>query len=542
MTLMITRRRPPTLQERIQAFRNPPVGPRPRYPYLDTRRRKALRRQRQRPKPQLPDPRYFCGTRARLTQDEQGSSGHLFGSFGRTNAELDWRGRHLDDQTLDRIEISELMEMLADLSPEISKALWDFIRFCNPGWEVKAMQLANSEAVDERAQALIDEFLGRLQDYYGAVDVVWNQMFMTAFLRGAFFVELVPDKRGRLPLDLAVVDPNVAEYRRVEDPERGFIWQLGQMSEGNTFIPLDVPTVRYVPVDPLPGKAPYGRSPVAPAVFTAIFLLGLLHDLRRVVAQQGYPRLDLEVMIDSLKEMMPEGMEDDPAELAKWVQQVIDEIAGVFSQLQPEDAYVHTTAIKVNRPVGTVDASSLGAVDGLIRGLERMIIRALKSMPLLMGTNESTTETHANRQWEIHVAGIKALQHLAEQLLEELLALALEMQGVAAVVEFRFAELRASEELRDEQVRQMKLSNAQKAYENGWISQDEAAQQAVGHDADVPRPRLVNLVGSPDVLDFQDGQLTGGNADGEERRLWSQRALWRQIEDTRQLLEQAMGY
>jgi predicted flap endonuclease-1-like 5' DNA nuclease len=31
-----------------------------------------------------------------------------------------------------------------------------------------------------------------------------------------------------------------------------------------------------------------------PSLFPALFLLGLLHDVRRVVQQQGYPRLDLE--------------------------------------------------------------------------------------------------------------------------------------------------------------------------------------------------------------------------------------------------------
>ncbi len=62
----------------------------------------------------------------------------------------------------------------------------------------------------------------------------------------------------------------------------------------------------------------------------------------------------------------------------------------------------------------------------------------------MVGINEATSETHANRQWEIHVAGIKSIQHLVEFVFERLGGLALRAQGLAAVVSFKFAELRAA--------------------------------------------------------------------------------------------------
>jgi hypothetical protein len=153
-----------------------------------------------------------------------------------------------------------------------------------------------------------------------------------------------------------------------------------------------------------------------------------------------------------------------------------------------------------------VDASSLGAVDALIKALERMATRALKTMPLMMGLDQSTNETDSNRQWEIHAAGIKSIQHYAESLLEHLLTLALEMQGIQARIEFRFAELRAAEELRDEQTRTMKINNARAEYEAGWISQDEAAEKVTGHKADQPAPRNQGSAQSEIVQDDGDGQ------------------------------------
>lgn len=476
-----------TIRERVKAFMDP--GGSSVRPEKD--QRTTIR------------PRALAGVRARQTKDSGfGNSAYdtLWGLAARPNREIDWRAMNLDDQTLSRLDTGDLVKMMADLSPEVSGALWNFTRFCNPGWEAQALRPGTRE-VDKAGQKRLDEFLALLGERHGAPDVVWNMFFMTAFLRGAFFGEVVGDEQGRRPVDLLAVDPHAAEYREQDDPVLGKIWQLGQMRE-NRFITLNAPTVRYVPVDPTPGDPPYGRSLVTPAIFSSLFLLSLLHDLRRVVAQQGYPRLDLEVKLEQLETSMPEDAEGDPDKLQRWVEEVVNEIATAYAQLQPDDAFVHTDVVKVNRPVGAVDASSLGGVDSLIRAVERMATRGLKTMPLLMGSNEAVSETHANRQWEIHVAGIKALQHLAEQMLEHLLTMALQMQGLQSVVTFRFAELRASEMLRDAQTEAIKIENAKQKYLAGWISQEEAAQEVTGHVADLPQPRVIDIVGGSDIVDL----------------------------------------
>lgn len=400
-----------------------------------------------------------------------------------------WRSGTLDDQTLSRMSPTRLMELMADVSPELSRALWDFLRFCNPGWEAMALR-PGTEEPDRRGQAALDSMLATLKGYYGTVDVPIGRLFLGAFLRGAFMAELVLDESGRNFVDLAMPDPASARFEKQDDPVRGKIWRLGQWQAGE-FVLLDSDTVRYIPLDPLPGK-PYGRPIATPAMFSTLFLIGLLHDLRRVVAQQGYPRIDLVVNLEQLMQAMlvDEGGEPpDPDEFSEYVSAAISEIQSVYASLQPDDAYIHTDVVTVNRPVGSVDQSSLGAIDSLIRAIERIATRALKTMPLLMGSNEAVSETHANRQWEIHVAGISSVQHSCEALLESLLGLALQAQGIQAAVKFRFAELRASERLRDAQAESAEIDNEIKKYLAGWISQDAAAQAITGQEADQPEPR-----------------------------------------------------
>jgi hypothetical protein len=445
----------------------------------------------------------------RVTTDEENqlaSSGLKI--LSKLSDEEFWRAAMLDSRTLDRVPAWRLMELLIQLSPEISRARWDFLRMCNPGWECKVTR-QGSEAEDAQAKALLDDFWALLKEYYGSADVAINRLFTCLFLRGEMVAELVLGADGRTMADLATPDPRAFDFTEKEDPVRGTIQQLGQWQAGR-FVELNFSTVKHVALDPLPGN-PRGVSLMSSALFAALFLVGLLHDLRRVIAQQGWPRHDIEIVLEELLASLPDEISSDPEAFKTAVEKAISDVAAVYSNLEPDDTYIHPSTIKVNRPVGTVDSSSLGAIDGVIAALERMCVRGLKTMPLMMGITDTVGEANANRQWEIYAAGIKALQHLVEGLLESLFEVGLRAAGRQAKVEFRFAELRAAEMLRDAQTEAVRIKNERDKYAAGWTSQDEASEAITGHPADQDEPRQAASL-SP------GGMQVGGNPDPGSNR------------------------
>lgn len=405
-----------------------------------------------------------------------------------------WTLFALDEQSLARMSPSQLLDLLVDLSPDVSRALWDILRLCNPGWQATCFR-PGGRTPDPAAQARLDAFLDQLTDLYGAVDVPIGRLFIGAFMRGAFLAELVLDESARTPIDFATPDPMSIRFRREWDPVRGPVWHLGQWQVSG-FVPLERPTIRYAAIDPLPGR-PYGRPLAAAALFPTLFLLGLMHDLRRVIAQQGYPRIDITLDLVALQASMPPQVRQSPEKEKAWVQEVITEIGLAYSKLEPDDAYLHTSVVKVNRSVGTVDATSLGGITAIIQALERMAVRALKTMPIMMGLVDGSSEANANRQWEIEAAGVRSLQNICETLLGRLFAVGLRAQGIQAVVEVAFEELRAAQALRDAQVEQLTIANAGAKYDRGWVSQDEAALEVTGHPADQPEPRVLPLTDQP---------------------------------------------
>lgn len=420
------------------------------------------------------------------------------------DADLDWRLEHLDGWGFGRRSPAELLELLADASPDVSRALWDLLRFCNPGWDYTATR-PGSQTQDKRAQANLDLILEALKSTYGTADIVFGKLFFGAFLRGAFFGELVLDPSG-LAVDVATPDPKSVRFESVMDPVRGQIWRPFQWQQANK-IYLDIPTIRYVPVDPAPGS-PYGRPLATPAIFVTLFALGLLHDLRRVVAQQGYPRLDITVSLEAIKKALPAALQGDMKKLQEVSDSLCQQIAAHYSTLKPDDAYVHNDAIIMNKPQGTVDTSSLGAIDGLVKYLEKLSIRALKVTPLAFGVSEGLSEASANRLAEGQAASYRSLQHLCESLLEYLFELGLQSMGTPASVSFKFAEIRKAEELRDQQTLSLKLHNAALAYYLGFADLNTAAQMAEFDKADQEEPRLPGV----GVQAAQGAGLAGSNS------------------------------
>lgn len=431
-----------------------------------------------------------------------------------SDAHADYDFQWLDAGAIDRLGPTRLLEILTISSPEVSRAMWDFLRMCVPGWEVVVTDSRTGKE-HEAATEYLRLFRSQIARYHGSEDTLYIKMFSAIALRGSLLTEVYFEDDGRTAVDIAVPDPSTIRFRRRDDPVRGEYWQVGQVQDGK-FVALEGETIRYIALDPLPGK-PYGRSPMTAALFPALFLLGMFQDLRRVIANQGYPRIDISVDVETIQGMLKEAMGRDApeAEVVSLLNRITEQVADTINDLKPGDYYVHSSLVSVNPAVGTMGAEALGNVDSIIDSLERFAVKALKTMPLLQGITENTSEANANRQWEIHARGINTVQHLVENDIEDHYRLVLQAAGFDVDVTFRFAELRAAEELRDAQTLRQKAETAIMLEKAGYMTADEAAIHAVGHGIpnEVAEDRVPLLNQS---LDGSGSADVGTQIDGNE--------------------------
>lgn len=412
----------------------------------------------------------------------------------------DWRLDNIQPAALRRMTPAELLPKLIRYSPEMSRAHYDYLRMANPGWELKAYKPTGKDTPSKEGQDYLDWCVRELARRNGSAEVVWNAILSNLGVRGALFAEMVLEKDARTFANIVVPDAYLARFKVVEDTlYGGEKYQLVQGSGRNEII-LDRPTVKYIPLDPLP-DSPYGTSMFSPGIFPAIFLITMLQDARRVVAQQGWPRLDIMVDVAKIIAAMPPNDQQNAKKIKEVVDKAVAEVSRSYADLDPDQAWVHSDTVTFGEAIGAI--GQLDGIDALVAVLERMAIRALKSMPLLFGLEEGTSEANANRQWEVHVQGIQAVQQLAAEALSSMFTLALEANGIAALARFTFKELRAAEELRDAQVFFQKLENAQRAEVLDYYTHDEASIYAVGH------PAIHDIIGQVGDPDDEHAELPG---------------------------------
>ena len=135
-----------------------------------------------------------------------------------------------------------MLDIALDLSPQINKGLFDFIRFGNPGTFLDGTP---------RAVSATKAFI-RLKwiPITVLLNLILTRFFPVSFLTGGFFPELVLNEDATAPVDIALNNPLLAKFRRIKDPIRGWIWELGQDDGMGGFTSLDkTRLVKYIGFD-----------------------------------------------------------------------------------------------------------------------------------------------------------------------------------------------------------------------------------------------------------------------------------------------------
>jgi hypothetical protein len=442
-----------------------------------------------------------------------------------------WQG--LDVGTLEAygntLQAQQLLELAADFSAEIGQALWNKIRLVNTGWNYKVMT-ANGKRELKAAKSWLDEWLRKsVNPNFGGLNTLINSWTHTAYLQGAIAGELELSEDLTEPLNIYSVQPYTIYFQRDETQALvpfqlqaqaffsgfGFSNQfaaavqkmygdgaLGYNAGGTTanandgsgagrsssypYIRLNSVTFKYLPLD-APPDDPYGRPPAAPALQYLAFDLQMLTDIRIWAHANAWGRVDISVVEELILKNAPPSVMNDPTGNAKieFVNNQMRRVSEAYASIGPDDAYFHTDAIKVNH----ADASGKGfdAVK-LVLMIERKMIRALKELPVFMGSNEGTTETHGSIQLEIYARGIGSIQSLINSLLESLCTVALQVVGYDAVCVGEFAPMRTIDRQRELAADKSQAELAAYKRDQGWITQDDASIQVTGSEAVGPAP------------------------------------------------------
>ncbi len=415
----------------------------------------------------------------------------------------------------------QLLDVLADADPNIALALWNILRLAGAAWSYEVRTPDNTQE-DPEGKAVLDAVLSQVNHNWGGINNLVNQWIMSVALEGACAGETIPNTDITDVIDMVPVSPWTVFFQRdIEQNYVAYQWQpmlasgngvlginaasmapgpdvlstMEALSHGG-FRRLNELTFAYIPLDTAIDD-PYGRMPFAPVLQVIVFDAQLLKDLRQWSHVNAFGRLNISVLADKVKDLMPPNVANNAAQRALYYQTFLNDIQQAYNSLNPDDTFVHFDSVVVN---GVDSSGKTFNIDTLIRIVERRIFRALKQLPILMGSNEGTTETWGTLQMEIYALGIANIQRVVATLLERLFNVALRIRGRASVVTVTFEALRASDRLQVAQASALEIKNAATKRDEGWITQDEAAIDVTGSKsvADAPNPDPLAALGQPD--------------------------------------------
>ncbi len=414
----------------------------------------------------------------------------------------------LDERLLNRLSVDELIDTLADCHPDVSFAIWNFLRIGNNGYVISVHKPGTIER-SAKAEKELGRFLQGLKapstkGYQKSrnLDKVIIQLMQSVLTRGAASLEVVLDKSLENVVYLAPVDPASVEFK-IEDGR--YVPYQGKTS-------LDIPTFFYEGLDERVGD-PYGRSPFLSALSIIMFQLQVLNDIKAVVHSQGYPKMDIVILEEVLLKRMPIQIRNNEAEKQKWMNDRLNEIVQMYNNLEPDDSYVHFDSIQI----GTAGGSSAGKgalIDPqkLMSAIDGLIVSGLKTLSTVLGRRTTgNTESFAKIEIKLYLQGVKAVQNVISDILEKAFTLVLNIRGIQGDVVFEFKPAEIRTELEQEQFKQIKFINLAFARDQGWIDQDEASRSAVGHSA-FSEPNWDRL----QPIKNKEGQTPKGNKESKD--------------------------
>jgi hypothetical protein len=408
------------------------------------------------------------------------------------------------------------LSTLRDLDPQASHAVYNYLRMVNPGNDLLAYTFdgeGNESKEQGAAQDYLDGLVRRIGgEYGGGLDQLHNVLSLSLVTTGAVCAEVAPTEDLNDTIDWYPVDPALISFQR--DKTDTLI--MGQRFRDGTFHPLNPNQVFYTPLDPDVDE-PYGRPLLLPALSACLAKGQMINDLRAVAHNQGYPRLDISINWEAIHEAAPPDLRAPGQEslLKDWTESVLSQLVTDYESLQVDDTFVHYDWVDIGMVGG---AAGVGAFDfaALEKILTRQVNNALKTLPILLGINETTSETHGSIQWQIQVQGVTALQRLVKRTIEKLANTSLQLAGYQAHAKVEYEKIRTVDRLFEAQADFFETRTVQLQEMMGWRSHDEAAELITKHEAagpilntDTPQPNLSTNSGG----DTSQNLNTGANAE-----------------------------
>ena len=361
------------------------------------------------------------------------------------------------EELLNQMPADKVREMVSRANPIVAKAVNDFADNVAGGYTYMA-DTTVEDVIDSPQQRLLDDFVMLLETKQGGLTTIIQEWARDIFIHGGMFGELIIDGDGKTPLEIKTIDATTAIFRRQEDPIRGEYYELGQdlgwgtnsadrvgrsnflyralggLGSLNFRSFKDEPTVQYRALQRQPNN-PYGIPIIDPAVFSVIITASFMNAFSSSLKGHVYPNLLVTIDKEAFKKFAGQGANSEKVQ--EKYNQLITSLTESIKNLKPGAAIIQGSEVDIRGTLSGTARSPLGSVRDVQDVIRRDLIIGVQSQPVLMGSNESVTETHAREQIKSYTRLIRAAQALPNHVITGYFNYILRANGYAPLAEFQ---------------------------------------------------------------------------------------------------------
>jgi len=273
---------------------------------------------------------------------------------------------------------ADAVDFLRKKVPDVSMALWNFVRLSNQGHQMQFYDINNREKLLTELEGDWRDFASRVNEISNAgLDGLLNILHTSAYLFGNQIIEVeVNDDRTDI-VDVHVIDPRTISWE-LEERNGRKVWIPYQQQAFKGRVSLENANIFSVPTDP-DINDPRGNLLLAPALQPTDFQMQVLQDLQAVLHRQGWPRNDIAIDREAVAKTMPAEYKYNALKQLEWYEKIFTQIQKAFQNQKPDSDYIHFDDVTVNMTGGANANRSLD-VRAVTETVDVQILNALKQL------------------------------------------------------------------------------------------------------------------------------------------------------------------
>jgi len=152
-------------------------------------------------------------------------------------------------------------------------------------------------------------------------------------------------------------------------------------------------------------------------------------------------------------------------------------IKGEYANIDPDDAFVHTDAVKVDikEPSQALGSNARAIMDTV----DKNLANAMHILTIFINKHRGITETYGSVQWKIQVKTVESFQRCASRIVNDALTFALNLAGIQGNAELVYDPIPTESPFQQEEAELMKAKRVTYMRDAGYITHDTAASMLI---------------------------------------------------------------